>query len=46
MRFSVIITVYNRPQELEELLESLAVLNAPSVEVIVVEDGSTEDSRE
>ncbi|WP_051295835.1 glycosyltransferase [Eisenibacter elegans] len=44
MKYSVIIPVYNRPQELAELLESLArqTLKDPSVliEVIVVDDGS------
>ena len=41
MLFSIVIPVYNRPQELEELLESVSRQkgNVP-VEVIVVEDGS------
>ncbi|MDH5398621.1 MAG: glycosyltransferase [Cyclobacteriaceae bacterium] len=38
--FSVIIPVYNRPQEIFELLESLTKHNKALFEVIVVEDGS------
>ncbi len=40
--FSVIIPVYNRPDEVRELLESLAVQTYSNFEVIIVEDGSTE----
>lgn len=40
MRFSVIIPVYNRPGEVEELLQSLADQEYDDFEVIVVEDGS------
>ena len=41
MRFSIIIPVYNRPEELEELLESV-MLQEPftNPEIVVVEDGS------
>lgn len=39
-RFSIIIPVYNRPQELEELLTSLQQQSVKNFEVIVVEDGS------
>lgn len=42
MRFSIIIPVYNRPQEVDELLESLCRQTFNDFEVIVVEDGSTE----
>ncbi len=42
MRFSIIIPVYNRPQEIDELLESLCHQTFRDFEVIVVEDGSTE----
>ena len=42
MRFSIIIPVYNRPQEVDELLESLCVQTLKDFEVVVVEDGSTE----
>jgi glycosyltransferase involved in cell wall biosynthesis len=42
MFFSVIIPVYNRPDEIKELLESLVVSDyIKPYEVIIVEDGST-----
>lgn len=40
IKFSVIIPVYNRPDELKELLESLKNQSYKNFEVIVVEDGS------
>lgn len=40
--FSLIIPVFNRPQEVEELLHSLTLQTARNFEVIIVEDGSTE----
>ena len=41
MMYSIIIPVYNRPLEIEELLESLTLLEgAVAFEVLVVEDGS------
>ena len=40
MKYSVIIPVYNRPQEVDELLASLAGQQLQDFEVIVVEDGS------
>ncbi len=46
MTFSVIIPVYNRPQEVRELLESLSHQNYTGFEVIVVEDGSSVSSRQ
>lgn len=39
-KYSVIIPVYNRPEEVGELLESLNAQNRKNFEVIVVEDGS------
>ncbi|MDR2448642.1 MAG: glycosyltransferase, partial [Prevotellaceae bacterium] len=39
--YSVIIPVYNRPQEIEELLKSLSSQSVKNFEVIIVEDGST-----
>jgi glycosyltransferase involved in cell wall biosynthesis len=39
--FSVIVPVYNRPDEVRELLESLTHQTFRDFEVIVVEDGST-----
>ena len=44
MRFSIIIPVYNRPQEVDELLESLCSQTFKDFEVVVVEDGSSEKS--
>ncbi|WP_186758320.1 glycosyltransferase [Echinicola salinicaeni] len=41
MYFSVIIPVYNRPEELKELLLSLCEQSNEDFEVIIVEDGST-----
>ena len=43
MRFSIIIPVYNRPQEVDELLDSLTHQSFKDFEVVVVEDGSTEN---
>jgi len=40
MRYSIIVPVYNRPQELEELLASLAKQTFKDFEVVIVEDGS------
>ena len=42
MQFSIIIPVYNRPHEVDELLESLCHQTLKDFEVVVVEDGSTE----
>jgi glycosyltransferase involved in cell wall biosynthesis len=39
-RYSVIVPVYNRPDELRELLQSLTQQTVTDFEVIVVEDGS------
>ena len=40
-KYSVIVPVYNRPNEVKELLESLAAQTQNDFEVILVEDGST-----
>lgn len=40
MKYSIIVPVYNRPDEVSELLESLSSQTAKDFEVIVVEDGS------
>ena len=42
MKYSIIVPVYNRPNEVEELLASLAAQTFGDAEVIVVEDGSTQ----
>ncbi|EON78015.1 Glycosyltransferase [Lunatimonas lonarensis] len=41
MRFSVIIPVYNRPEEIEALLNSLCAQSCTDFEVIVIDDGSS-----
>lgn len=46
MKYSVIVPVYNRPDEVEELLESLTLQGEPSFEVIIVEDGSKTPCRQ
>jgi len=48
-RFSVIVPVYNRPDEVEELLASLASQTADGgceIEIVIVEDGSTKPCNE
>ncbi|MDE6267521.1 MAG: glycosyltransferase [Muribaculaceae bacterium] len=45
-RYSVIVPVYNRIGEVEELLDSLAAQSFRDFEVIIVEDGSTLPCRE
>ena len=39
--FSIIVPVFNRPNEVEELLESISKQSLSDFEVIIVEDGST-----
>ncbi|WP_372792963.1 glycosyltransferase family 2 protein [Lutibacter sp.] len=47
LQFSIIIPVYNRPQEIEELLASLTKQSySKNFEVVVVEDGSENSSKE
>jgi glycosyltransferase involved in cell wall biosynthesis len=41
IRYSVIVPVYNRPQEIRELLASLRTQDYTNFEVVIVEDGST-----
>lgn len=41
MKYSLIIPVYNRPNEVDELLQSLLAQHFKDFEVIVVEDGSS-----
>lgn len=41
MFFSIIIPLYNRPQEIDELLATLAVQTYPQFEVLIIEDGSS-----
>ena len=45
MKYSIIIPVYNRPDEVDELLGSLCEQKVKDFEVIVVEDGSQRDCK-
>ena len=45
-KYSIIVPVYNRPQEVKELLESLTHQTHRNFEVILVEDGSSISSKE
>lgn len=45
-KYSIIIPVYNRPVEVEELLDSLLEQDYDNFELIIVEDGSAEPSLE
>ena len=40
MKYSIIVPVYNRPDEVDELLESLCSQTFKDFEVVIVEDGS------
>lgn len=46
MKYSIIVPVYNRPEEVDELLDSLERQTEKDFEVIVVEDGSTVTCRD
>lgn len=46
MKYSVIIPVFNRPDEVDELLESLTKQTVGDFEVVVVEDGSAKTCEE
>jgi len=46
VNFSIIVPVYNRPDEADELLESLCRQTLGDFEVILVEDGSTKPCKE
>lgn len=46
LRYSIIVPVFNRPNEVYELLESLVAQTFKDFEVVIVEDGSTESSEE
>ncbi|BDD03588.1 glycosyltransferase [Aureibacter tunicatorum] len=45
IKFTAVIPVYNRPEEIDELLESLTKQTYTHFEVIVVEDGSREGEK-
>ena len=40
MNYSIVVPVYNRPDEVDELLESLCSQTLKDFEVVIVEDGS------
>lgn len=44
VKYSVIIPVYNRPQEVDEILKSLVLQSYKNFEVLIVEDGSVDRS--
>ncbi|MBN2487033.1 MAG: glycosyltransferase [Bacteroidales bacterium] len=46
IQLSLIIPIYNRPQEAEEILESLSKQTDMDFEVVIVEDGSTQRCEE
>lgn len=46
MRYSFIIPVYNRPEEVDELLNSLTRQTNKNFEVLIVEDGSSVPCKE
>lgn len=45
-RYSIVVPVFNRPQEVEELLDSLTRQSFRNFEVLLVEDGSTIPAKE
>ena len=46
MKYSIIVPVYNRPDEVDELLQSLCQQTEKDFEVIIVEDGSQKKSKD
>ncbi len=46
MKYSIIVPVFNRPDEVDELLSSLTMQHFRDFEVIIVEDGSSVPCRE
>jgi len=44
--YSAIIPLYNRPDEIDELLESLTKQTYSNFEVVIIEDGSVDDAKE
>ncbi|MDQ8003548.1 MAG: glycosyltransferase [Pedobacter sp.] len=46
MFFSIIIPLYNRPQEIKELLSTLCKQTYMQFEVLVIEDGSVKDAKD
>ena len=46
VKYSVVVAVYNRPEEMNELLESIVQQEFKNLEIIIVDDGSDKSSRE
>ena len=46
MKYSIIVPVYNRPDEVDELLQSLCEQTVKDFEVIIVEDGSVKPCKD
>jgi glycosyltransferase involved in cell wall biosynthesis len=46
MFFSIIIPLYNRPQEIDELLATLCLQTYTQFEVLIIEDGSRDTAKE
>ena len=46
MKYSFIVPVYNRPDEVDELLASLLTQTVADFEVVIVEDGSSKPCKE
>ena len=46
MKYSFVIPVFNRPDEVDELLESLTKQSLQDFEVLIVEDGSSQPCQE
>ena len=46
IKYSVIVAVYNRPKEIEDLLNRILNQKFKDFEVIIVDDGSEKSSRE
>ena len=46
IKFSIVIAVFNRPSEIEELLKSISLQDYRDFEIIIVEDGSEKSSKE
>jgi glycosyltransferase involved in cell wall biosynthesis len=45
-KYSIVVPVYNRPNEVDELLQSLTEQNYKDFEIVIVEDGSSEPCEE
>ncbi len=45
VRVSIIVPVYNDPQNLRECLAALQGMSGPAMEIVVVDDASTDDTR-